>query len=134
MVRSPEARRERRILNVVAGLIVFVGVSSSVSPWLEDLYGRVAFAVLILGLVVGAVVALTKLPDRALAREVRDSWRQNGERARELAEKHAAHPEVAKALAERMLAEKLQRERLTGGQAAGGPVVTPPHVPPAAKG
>jgi hypothetical protein len=129
MVRSPEARLERRVLNAIVGLLAFVGVSSSVSPWLEDLYGRVAIVVLILGVVVGAVVALAKLPDRALAREVRQSWREpedggNAKLVRELTAKHLADPEVATRLAEEMLQEKLARQQATGQ----------PHVPPSAKG
>jgi hypothetical protein len=129
MVRSPEARLERRVLNAIVGLLAFVGVSSSVSPWLEDLYGQVAVVVLILGLVVSGIVALTKLPDWALDREVRQSWKEpedggNAKLVRELTERHMADPEVTTRLAEQALQEKLARQQMAGQ----------PHVPPPTKG
>ena len=114
--------KDRLVLNTILGLIVFVGVSGSVSPWLRALYGWLAIWVIGAGVVVLAIWGLVQLRDGLLDREVRASWKQNGVLARELATKHAAHPEVAKELAERMLAEKLRREQMQ---------VQPPTAPPA---
>lgn len=114
-VSSPSGSR---ILTAIVGVLAFIGVSSSISPWLDALYSEIAIWVLGGLAVAWAIRAAVKFPDFATRREVLESWEQNKGEARELAEKHAAHPEVARKLAAQMLAEKQQRLNAAG------------HVPP----
>lgn len=107
-----------RILTIIVGVLAFIGVSSSVSPWLDALYSEIAIWVLGGLAVAWAIRAVVTFPDFATRREVVESWEQNKGEARELAENHAAHPEVARRLAAQMLAEKQQRLNSAG------------HVPP----
>lgn len=116
--------KDRLVLDLILGLIVVIGVSSSVSPWLEALYGRVAIWVFGAWAVGGVIWAVASTLDLGLRREIREADRMNAAAVHWLAEKHAAHPEVAKALSARLLAEKLQREQ--GG-------IPPAHfIPPGA--
>jgi len=117
-------RRAMWPIDVLLGLLVFVGVSSSVSPWFHDLYSGIAWP---WGACVGAAIVIIWAvkefgPDLELESEIRRADRQNASAVATLQAKHAAHPEVAKELAARMLAEKLARM-----QAEGQP-------PPTAKG
>lgn len=121
--------KDRLILNLILGLIVFVGVSSAVSPWFYDLYSAIApwvFGTAAVGGLIWAAILFG--PDLALSHEARESWTQNGDKARALAAKHAAHPEVAAALAERLLQEKLARQQM---EQQGHLPVPPPTTPPA---
>jgi hypothetical protein len=112
-------RRDMLFIDVLLGLLVFVGVSSSVSPWLADLYSAIAWpwGVGVVAIVVAGWAAVVFWPDFELNSEIRESFKEpkapgdgrNAQAVRDLAAKHAAHPEVAKELAERMLQEKLTR-------------------------
>lgn len=104
--------RDGLIINLGLGLLVFVGVSSSLSPWLDHLYSMVAlwvFGALVAWVIVWTVRVWLDI-DLGRDKEIRESWKHNGKAAQELAEKHAAHPEVAQELAARMAAEREQQE------------------------
>jgi fatty acid desaturase len=109
-----------RVITIIVGVIALIGVSSSISPWLDALYSKIAIWVVVALVVALVIYGAVQFPDVATRREVRESWEQNKGVARELAEKHAAHPEVA-----RKLAEKQRRQRLHPA----GPV-----PPPATRG
>lgn len=109
--------RDRLAVNLVLAVLVSVGVSGAVSPWLDAFYGEIAFWTVI---AIGPVVVIAGLVwwfdfDRSLDREAAESWKVNGETVRELAAKHAAHPEVARELAARMAKEKARQEQLRSG-------------------
>ena len=117
-------RRAMWPIDALLGLLVFVGVSSSISPWFADLYSGIAWPWGVgAGVIAVAIWAVKEFgPDLELESELRAADRQNAAAVAALEAKHAAHPEVAKELAARMLAEKLARM-----QAEGQP-------PPTAKG
>lgn len=109
-----------RLITIIVGVIALVGVSSSVSPWLDALYSKIAIWV-VGGLVVALVVyAAIQLPDGATRREVRESWEQNKGEVRELNEKHAKHPEVARKLAEKQRQQRLHPAGPVPPPATGG--------------
>jgi Flp pilus assembly pilin Flp len=82
-VSSPSGSR---IITIIVGVIAFIGVSSSVSPWLDAFYSAIVIWV-VGGLAVALVIyAAVKIPDVALRREVRASWTQNGAAVRAHAE------------------------------------------------
>jgi hypothetical protein len=106
------SQAERFLIHLALLVLVFVGVSSSISPWLDHLYGEIAVWAIGWGVVVGAIWAVVQIRDAGMARETARSWRQNGHLARQLAERHAAHPEVAKQLAARMAEERERQLQL----------------------
>jgi hypothetical protein len=111
-VAMEDSRAERALIHLALLLLVFVGVSASISPWLDRLYGEIAVWVVGAGVVALTIWALVQIRDAGTAREVARSWRQNGHLARQLAERHAAHPEVAKQLAARMAEERERAQQL----------------------
>ena len=109
-------RRAMWPIDVLLGLLVFVGVSSSISPWFADLYSGIAWPWGVgAGVIAVAIWAVKEFgPDLELESELRAADRQNAEAVQKLAAMHAKHPEVARELAARMLEEKQQRLRATG--------------------
>lgn len=99
---------DRAVINMAVAVLAFVGISSSISPWLDELYGEITVWTLILMLGIGGIIYVLKSFDiaRVVDREVKASWKENGEAVRRLEEQHAAHPEVARELRESMEAEK----------------------------
>lgn len=106
------SRFEAFLVYAALTILTFVGVSSSISPWLDHFYGEIAIWVIVAGVVAGAIWTVVQIRDAGTAREVARSWRQNGHLARQLAERHAAHPEVAKQLAARMAEERERAQQL----------------------
>ncbi len=113
--------RDRIVVHLALAILVFVGVSASVSPWFDALYSEIAVWALIIGVPVGALVIWIKGLDPGLAREIQHSWSQNRLAVEALNAKHAAHPEVAKELSARMAEEKRRRTEIVVP-----PTVTPP--------
>ena len=116
------SNRDRLVVNLLLAVLVFVGVSSSVSDTLDAFYSVIAFWTFIIGGVFAAIGILTWWLDfdRSLDREAAESWKTNGEITKALAERHAAHPEVARDLAARMAEEKVRQEQMKLG------IVPPP--------
>ena len=106
-------RRAMWPIDILLGLLVFVGVSSSVSPWFHELYSAIAWPWGAgAGVIAVAIWAVKEFgPDLSLESELRAADRQNAAAVAALQAKHAAHPEVAKELAARRLEEKQQRLR-----------------------
>lgn len=113
---------DRISINLAVALLVFVGVSASISPWLDGLYSRITIWALIIGSVIWGLKFLIKDVADALAldHEIHLAERENGATVRDLAKKHAAHPEVARELAAQMLEEKRRQ------QEGAAPPVAPP--------
>jgi hypothetical protein len=115
------SRVDRLVFDVAVAVLLFVGVSASVSEWFDALYSKIAFWALIVGVPIGALVFWVKGLDLGLTREIQNSWSQNRVAVDKLNALHAAHPEVAKELSARMAEEKARR-------AAGQQVVPPTGV------
>ena len=98
-----QQRRAMRPIDILLGLMVFVGVSSSVSPWFRDLYSGIAWPWGVgAGGIVAAVWAAFKFfaPDLELESEIHQSKVQNGRMVQLLATA-ATDPEAARELAAR---------------------------------
>ena len=105
-------RRAMWPIHILLGLLIFVGVSSSVSPWFRDLYSGIAWP---WGVGVGAVAAAVWAAfkffalDLELESEIHKSKVQNRRMVHLLATA-ATDPEAAKELAERRAL--MEQERL----------------------
>ena len=107
--------RARLVVNLLLAVLVFVGVSASVSDWFDAFYSEIAVWALIIGIPLGALIYWIKGLDPGLETEVRISWRKerhggNAEAVARLNALHAEHPEVAEKLSARMAEEKHRRE------------------------
>ena len=112
------SRVDRIVVNVAVALLVFVGVSASVSEWFDTLYSEIAFWTLIVGVPVGMLIYWIKGFDPDLSREIRRAQRENGATVAALVD---GKPELARELAKLADAKRRQEQGF-----APAPSVTPP--------
>ena len=106
-------RRAMWPIDILLGLLVFIGVSSSISPWFHDLYSGIAWPWGVgAGVIAVAIWAVFRFfaPDLELESEIWAADRQNGRMVQLLATA-ATDPEAAKELAARRVRMEQQRLR-----------------------